>query len=71
MKTFLILTASVALVAATVTPSDARLNNRPNPHRNSLTPSYTDPSSEKQEPRDNSCFSGMPEMFGCSTSNGG
>ncbi len=72
MKTFLMLTASVALMAATVTPSDARHNNRLNPNRNALTPSNTDPSFEmRQEPRDSSCFSALPEMFACSTSNGG
>ncbi len=72
MKALFMLTASVALMAANVTPSDARHNTRPTLNRNALTPSYTDPSFEmSQEPRDSSCFSGIPEMFGCSTSNGG
>jgi hypothetical protein len=73
LNMILTLASAILLVAASVTPSDAR------PHANREGPTQTDsvyfnrnPSDSTSPIRDNSCFTstGLPEMYACSSHGG-
>ena len=67
-KTLFTFAASVLLVAACVTSSDAR------PHAKRLSPTqgavYYHSDSDTSRDRDSSCFHSVPAMYGCSANGG-
>ena len=66
-KTLLTLAATILLVAASATSSDAKT------HAQRLSPTQNQSAyyhSDSNGMRDSSCFSGLPEIYACS-SNGG
>jgi hypothetical protein len=66
-KTLLTLSASILLVAAYATSSDARLQaQRLNPTQSESVYYHSDSNSM----RDSSCFSGLPEIYACSANGG-
>ena len=66
-KTLLAFSASILLVAAYATSSDART------HAQRLSPTQNQSvyyHSESNSMRDSSCFSGLPEIYACSANGG-
>ena len=64
-KTFLTFSVSMLLVAASLTPSDARS------HAKRQAPTQSEPSSYNQERGgDSSCFHGVPALYACSANGG-
>jgi len=66
-KTLLAFSASILLVAAYATSSDART------HAQRLSPTQNQSvyyHSESNSMRDSSCFSGLPEIYACSSHGG-
>ena len=66
-KTLFTFAASVLLVAACVTSSDAR------PQAKRLSPTQSESvyyHSDSNSMRDSSCFSGLPAMYACSANGG-
>ena len=66
-KTLLTLTATILLVAASTTSSDAR------PHATRLNPTQSASvyyPSDSNTMRDSSCFSGLPALYACSANGG-
>ena len=64
-KTLFTFAASVLLVAASATYSDAR------PHAKRLSPTQSEPTYYDQERGgDSSCFHSVPAMYGCSANGG-
>jgi len=70
-KTFLTFSASMLLVAASVTSSDARLHGtRPNPIQSESTYYHSDYKTSRDG--DSSCFrsTGLPDMYACAAHGG-
>ena len=66
-KTLLAFSASILLVAAYATSSDAR------PQSQRLNPTQSQSvyyKSDSNSMRDSSCFSGLPEIYACSANGG-
>jgi len=66
-KTLLTFAASLLLVAAHATSSDAR------PHAQRLSPTQNESvyyHSDSNSIRDSSCFSGLPALYACSVNGG-
>jgi hypothetical protein len=66
-KTLLTLAATILLVAASATSSDARLQAK------RLSPTQSESvyyHSDSNGMRDSSCFSGLPAMYACSANGG-
>ena len=66
-KTLFTFAASVLLVAASATYSDAR------PHAKRLSPTQIESvyfHSDSNSMRDSSCFSGLPALYACSANGG-